>query len=97
MAGLEADARQAAGHATGFVNPLLYRLRGTAGIRGIAPSASPALSLAPDCYNDQVRPNPACLVTLGPDSSLSEALGYDEVTGVGAVTGKFIAALVKGP
>lgn len=96
VASLEADAKQAAGHAIGFANPLLYDLRTTAGIRDIVPSASSALTLAPDCWNDQVPPNPACLVTLGPDSSLTEQPGYDDVAGVGAVTGQFIAALTKG-
>jgi len=96
VAGLEADAKQAAGHAIGFANPLLYDLRKTAGIRDIAASPSPALTLAPDCYNDQIKPNPACLVTLGPDSSLTERPGYDDVTGIGAVTSRFIAALAKG-
>lgn len=96
VASLEADAKQAAGHAIGFANPLLYDLRESSGIQDITPSASPALTLAPDCYNDQVTPNPACLVTLGPDSSLIEQPGYDDVTGVGAVTSHFIAALVKG-
>jgi len=42
VAGLEADAKQAAGHAIGFAKPLLYGLRKTAGIRDIVPSASPA-------------------------------------------------------
>jgi hypothetical protein len=64
VASLEADAKQAARHAIGFANPLLYDLRKTDGIRDIVASASPAL--APDCYNDQIAPNPACLVTLGP-------------------------------
>ena len=58
--------------------------------------APPALTLAPDCYNDQIKPNPACLVTLGPDSSLTEQPGYDDVTGIGAVTSHFIAALASG-
>jgi len=93
VASLEADAKQAMGHAIGFANPLLYDLRKTAGIRDIVPSASPALTLAPDCYNDQIKPNPACLVTLGPDSSLTEQPGYDDVTGIGAVTNRFIATL----
>jgi subtilase family serine protease len=95
VAGLEADAKQAAGHAIGFANPLLYDLRKTAGIRDITASAAPALTLAPDCYNDQIKPHPACLITLGPDSSLSEQPGYDDVTGIGAVTSRFIAALAK--
>jgi len=63
---------------------------------GRAGAASPALTLAPDCYNDQIKPNPACLITLGPDSSLIEQPGYDDVTGIGAVTSRLIAALAKG-
>src|ERR1039457_4586921 len=96
VASLEADAKQPAGHAIGFANPLLYDLRKTSGIRDIVPSASPALTLAPDCYNDQIKPNPACLVTLSPDSSLTEQPGYDDVTGIGAVTSHFITALAQG-
>jgi subtilase family serine protease len=96
VAGLEADAKRVAGHAIGFANPLLYDLRKTAGIRDIAAPAPAALTLAPDCYNDQLAPNPACLITLGPDSSLTERPGYDDVTGIGAVTSHFIAALAKG-
>lgn len=95
VASLEADAKDAAGHAIGFANPLLYALRKSAGIRDVTASPSPALTLAPDCYNDQMKPNPACLVTLGSDSSLTEQAGYDDVTGVGAVTSQFIAALAK--
>jgi subtilase family serine protease len=95
VAGLEADAKQGAGHAIGFANPLLYDLRKTAGIRDIAAPVSPALTLAPDCYNDQIAPSRACLVTLGPDGSLAERPGYDDVTGIGAVTSHFIAALAK--
>ena len=96
VAGLEADAKQTAGHALGFANPLLYDLRKTTGIRDIKLSASPALTLAPDCYNDQIKPSPACLITLGPDSSLTEQPGYDDVTGIGAVTSHFITALARG-
>jgi subtilase family serine protease len=96
VAGLEADAKRAAGHAIGFANPLLYDLRKTAGIRDVTASATPALTLAPDCYNDQIKPNPACLVTLGLDSSLSEQPGYDDVTGIGTVTSQFVAALGRG-
>jgi subtilase family serine protease len=96
VAGLEADAKLPARHAIGFANPLLYDLRKSAGIRDITRATSPALTLAPDCYNDQIKPNPACLVTLGPDSSLSEQPGYDDVTGIGAVTSHFIAALARG-
>jgi subtilase family serine protease len=95
-AALEADARQAAGHAIGFANPLLYDLRDTAGIRDIQPASSPALVLAPDCYNSTQQPSAQpCLTSLGLDSSLQEAAGYDDVTGVGAPTSHFITTLAS--
>jgi subtilase family serine protease len=96
VASLEADAKQAAGHAIGFANPLLYDLRRTAGIRDIIPSASPVLALEPNCYAQPDQPGSACLFTLGPDGGLTEAPGYDDVTGIGAPTSRFIAALARG-
>lgn len=38
IAGLEADAAQASGHALGFANPLLYAMRNTPAIRDIVPA-----------------------------------------------------------
>ncbi|HEY1702419.1 MAG TPA: S53 family serine peptidase [Trebonia sp.] len=96
VASLEADAKRAAGHAIGFANPLLYDLRHSAGIRDIIPARSPALALEPNCYPDQTQPGPGCVFTLGPDNSLTEAPGYDDVTGVGSPTSHFIAALARG-
>ncbi|MGH3168196.1 MAG: S53 family peptidase [Trebonia sp.] len=96
VASLEADAKQAAGHAIGFANPLLYDLRHSAGIRDIVPGRSPALALEPNCYADPGQPGPACVFTLGMDSSLAEAPGYDDVTGIGSPTDHFIADLARG-
>jgi subtilase family serine protease len=97
IASLEADAKQTAGHAIGFANPLLYDLRHSAGIRDITASASSALALEPNCDPAvPTQPGPACVFTLGPDSSLTEAPGYDDVTGIGAPTNHFIAALARG-
>ena len=94
VAALEADAKQAAGHAIGFANPLLYDLRHSAGIRDIQAAASPALVLAPNCYNAP-PPVQRCVVTLGPDTTLTETPGYDDVTGIGAPTSTFISSLAK--
>lgn len=93
VAALEADAKPAAGHAIGFANPLLYRLRHSAGIRDIIAPATPALALGPNCYDDPTQPGPACVFTLGLDSSLTETPGYDDVTGIGAPTSHFTATL----
>jgi len=66
----------------------------TAGIRDIVAAASPAFALEPNCYADPTVPGPRCVYTLGLDSSLTEARGYDDVTGIGAPTSRFVAALV---
>jgi subtilase family serine protease len=94
VAALEADAKQGAGHAIGFANPLLYDLRHSAGIRDILPARSPALAVQPGslCY----PVGPSCVFTLGRDTSLTEAPGYDDVTGIGSPTSHFIADLARG-
>jgi subtilase family serine protease len=96
-AALEADAKQASGQAIGFANPTLYALAGGAAIRDIVAPEQPAFALAPasQCYNGAAGRGP-CLVTLGLDSSLHEARGYDDVTGLGAATSKFVALAAKG-
>jgi subtilase family serine protease len=96
VAALEADAKGSAGHAIGFANPLLYALRHSAGILDVRPPASPAVTLAPNCYNDPTQPVQLCLITLGLDSSLRVTAGYDDVTGVGTPTSRFIATIAKG-
>jgi subtilase family serine protease len=98
VASLEADAKQAARHAIGFANPLLYRLRNSAGIRDITAPARPALAVdsEPDVGCFLTKTAGPCLFTLGLDSSLTEAPGFDDVTGIGAPTDRFIAALARG-
>jgi len=97
IAALEADAKQGAGHAIGFANPLLYDLRDSAAIQDIRAAPSAALVLAPDCFNSTRQPSAQpCLTTLGLDSSLHETPGYDDVTGLGAPTSHFITTLAKG-
>ena len=84
IAALEADAKHGAGHALGFANPLLYRLRKTAGIRDILPPKSPALVLAPAA--DCAATAGVCLITESLDGSLRLTKGFDDVTGIGAAT-----------
>jgi subtilase family serine protease len=93
IAALEADAKHAAGHALGFANPLLYRLRRTAGIRDILPPSSPSLVLAsPDnCF----AAKGVCLITQSLDGTLHVTKGFDAVTGVGAATSHFVTAIAR--
>ena len=91
IAALEADAKHAAGHALGFANPLLYKLHGTSGIRDILPPKSPVLVLSPP--GNCASLSGECLITEGLDGSLHVTKGFDDVTGIGAATGEFVAAI----
>ncbi len=97
IAALEADAKQVGGHAVGFANPTLYSLRRTTAIRDIVQPAAPQIASAPSSECAIEGPaNGRCVITLGLDSSLRETVGFDDVTGVGAVTEQFIVAAGKG-
>jgi hypothetical protein len=91
IAALEADAKHVAGHALGFANPLLYRLRHTAGIRDIRQPASPALVLS--VPGNCAAGTGVCLITESLDGHLRVTAGFDEVTGVGAATRRFVSAI----
>src|SRR5579875_3218686 len=93
LAGLEADATQAAGHPLGFINPALYEMHATPAISGVPPvnpahppvviGAQPALGNATNY-----------LTTLGEDQApLRAASGYDDETGLGTPGSSFVTAL----
>ncbi len=94
IAGLEADAMQAAGHALGFANPALYRLYGTPAISHIAP-VNP--KHPPVLFGDSVYfEGNNNLTTVGEAQlPLRESNGYDDVTGLGAPGGSFVTALAR--
>jgi subtilase family serine protease len=91
IAALEADAKQGAGHSLGFANPLLYRLRRTAGIRDILQPRSAALVLSPP--GNCAALTGVCLITQGLDGRLRVTAGFDEVTGIGAATSQLVSAI----
>ncbi|MER5639054.1 S53 family peptidase [Kitasatospora sp. NPDC002227] len=97
VTGLEADAGQAAGHALGFANPLLYKLRGTPAIHDVVPAtaaqAEPVLSYLPSWQSPGTFD--AYLTQPDHDSSLRTAAGYDDVTGVGSVTAEFVRSFAR--
>ena len=90
VSGLEADAKQASGHAVGFANPAIYQLAGTPAIHDILPVnlSDPPLEFGP--IPDDLQSADNYLIALGQDDGA--APGYDMVTGVGAVTPAFITA-----
>ena len=90
VSGLEADAKQASGHAVGFANPAIYRLAGTPAIHDILPVNldDPPLEFGP--IPDDLQSADNYLIALGQDDGAEP--GYDAVTGVGAVTPAFVTA-----
>ncbi|WP_329562391.1 S53 family peptidase [Kitasatospora sp. NBC_01266] len=98
IAGLEADAAQASGHALGFANPLLYAMRNTPAIRDIVPApagqAPLAVTYIPDPWS--TPPSVASYLTLfDQDGALKAAPGYDDVTGVGSATADFVRLFAR--
>lgn len=92
IAGLEADAIQAAGHPLGFADPVLYRLYRTPAIRVVSPVST---THPPVLYGTTLYGNGGnFLTTIGEDQPpLRATAGYDDVTGLGAVTPSFVTAL----
>ena len=92
LAALEADAKQATGHALGFVNPALYRLAGTGAlhdVRPVDPADPPITAGVTSCGDAGTVP---CLTTLGEDGALRVTDGFDAVTGIGTPTNAFVTA-----
>ncbi|HEX3651002.1 MAG TPA: S53 family peptidase [Pseudonocardiaceae bacterium] len=87
FAGIEALADQAASGPHGFVNPLLYQLRGTGALHDITNVHRP-LAMA---FELKGTTN---LDTLQTDTSLTATPGYDDQTGLGSPDGAaYVAAL----
>ena len=94
IAGMEADAMQAAGHPFGFANPRLYQLAGTSALRDILPvdPADPPIALG---AQEITEIDPTQLTTFGEDATLTVTPGFDDATGIGAPTPTFVTALGK--
>jgi subtilase family serine protease len=95
IAGLEADAIQAAGHPLGFINPALYSLSGSAAISDILPVNPAGPPILDGNQTDFGGVDPTQLTTLGEDVGLTATPGYDDVTGLGAPTNCFVTALAE--
>ena len=95
VSGLEADAKQASGHAVGLANPAIYELPGTPAVHDILPVNldDPPLLFGP--IPDDLQSTDNYLIALGQDDGATP--GYDAVTGVGAVTPAFVTAFGSQP
>ena len=93
FAGIEADAQQAAGHALGFANPVIYQRYGTSAFHDVTdhPLGPGYLAEVRNNYTDpdtKTGPLITYLRTLGIDgegaAALPAVVGYDDSTGVGS-------------
>ena len=92
MAGLEADAMQAAGHAIGFANPALYKLYGTSAIGDVTPvdPDDPPMLIGASIF---FPPGNNYLDTIGEaQPPLVTTNGYNNTTGIGAPGDSFLTA-----
>jgi subtilase family serine protease len=78
IAGMQADAQQAAGVPIGFANPAIYAQDGSLAYHDVTDDP-----LGTDVTLDAVMPGPV-LETFGMDLGLAATPGYDDVTGVGS-------------
>jgi subtilase family serine protease len=89
VAAVELLADQRAGMHHGFLNPALYRLRGTRAIRDVRALPGPMAMVRVD-YVNRIDASAGLLYslrTLGQTHSLQTARGYDDVTGLGVPRG----------
>lgn len=93
IAGLEADAIQAAGHPLGFANPAIYDLSGSTAIRDILPVNAANPPVLDGLQVGYAPIDTTQLVTLGEDGTLTATPGFDDATGLGAPTPSFVANL----
>ena len=95
IAGIMALADQAAGHPHGFANPLFYSLAGSAAFTDIISPAS-TVAVVRANYVNSVDASAGVvyrLRTMNQTLSLAATRGYDDVTGLGTPTAKFLSAL----
>jgi len=89
LAGVLADAVQYAGHALGFINPLIYADENTAAITDVQPQAGPESTVRIDFANflNSSQGYLTRLQTIGVPTTIWTRQGYDDVTGVGTPNG----------
>jgi subtilase family serine protease len=100
IAGLVADAQQGQSSPLGFINPLIYRLAGTAAFHDVLPVDASTPQQDRDAYTAASGSDPVMLDAFDSQNpaytSQVTAKGYDTMTGVGTPNGlAFITALRK--
>ena len=95
MAGAQAVAQGNAGRRIGFANPLIYFLaRNPFMFNDVTPSGDPG-NVRADYVNGQNGDDGVAytLRSFNNDSSLTTARGWDDVSGVGSVTARYLNAI----
>jgi subtilase family serine protease len=99
MAGVQADATQAAGGRLGFANPAIYALARTnaAAFTDVTSKHHGDGNVRPDFVNsvDDSDGIVYSVRTLDQDSSLFTARGWDDVTGIGSPNATYLTAIGK--
>jgi subtilase family serine protease len=93
VAGIMALADQRSGHPHGFINPALYRLRGTAALRDVTGGHHDLAVL-----RNALQPNGSILTrlrSLDRDSTLAAGPGWDPVTGLGSLNVPWFLAAIR--
>ncbi len=93
IAGMQADAQQAAGTPIGFANPAIYARYGSPAYHDVTDHplgpSSWLGAVVPAGFTKSAQPE---LETFGMDLGLTATVGYDEVTGVGTPAPGYFAA-----
>jgi subtilase family serine protease len=96
VAGLQADAQQAAGTPIGFANPAIYARAGTPAYHDVTDQPlGPGVRLdaaVPAGVDAFGAPSTPELITFGLDEGRSATPGYDAVTGVGTPTADYFTS-----
>lgn len=98
IAGMQADAEQAAGVPLGFANPAIYARFGTGAYHDVgagAPTGAGGTHLdavGPAGTPVPGEPSTPFLITLGLDQTLFAAPGFDDTTGVGTPDARYFAS-----
>ncbi len=93
VAGVMALADQRSGHPHGFINPALYRLRGTPALNDVMGGHHDLAVL-----RNALQPNGSILTrlrSLDRDSSLAAGPGWDPVTGLGSLNVPWFLAAIR--
>lgn len=90
---LQADAKQAAGHAVGFANPSLYALNNTTAFHDVTAHPAGLPQVLEGIHVSSADPTRGTMYHAGQDSSLAAATGYDNATGLGSPADDYLAKI----